>query len=100
MRAMVAAHLAKDDVDTSLLPARSQQVFRRQPKKMSAAQIKSFMSKEGAHSGASSAFFYGAYVYFEKLRIKNGEEKSEFREEMEEIWIVGRLRRKWLSEEG
>jgi len=86
MRAIIAAHLAKDDVVQASFLREISNSFGNNPKKMSAAQMKSFMSKEGAHSGSSSAFFYGAYVYFEKLRIKNGEEKSEFREEMEEIW--------------
>jgi hypothetical protein len=86
MRAMVAEHLRKDDVVQAAFLREVSKCFGDNPKKMSAAQLKSFMSKEGAHSGATSAFFYGAYVYFEKLRIKNGEEKSEFREDMEEIW--------------
>jgi hypothetical protein len=86
MRAIVAAHLAKDDVVQASFLREVSKCFGDNPKKMSAAQMKSFMSKEGAHSGSSSAFFYGAYVYFEKLRIKKGEEKSEFREDMEEIW--------------
>jgi hypothetical protein len=86
MRAMVAAHLAKDDVVQASFLREVSKCFGDNPKKMSAAQLKSFMDKEGAHAGATSAFFYGAYVYFEKLRIKNGEEKSEFREEMEDIW--------------
>lgn len=86
MRAMVAEHLRKDDVVQAAFLREVSKCFGDNPKKMSAAQMKSFMSKEGAHSGSSSAFFYGAYVYFEKLRIKNGEEKSEFREDMEDIW--------------
>jgi hypothetical protein len=86
MRAMVAEHLCKDDVVQAAFLREVSKCFGDNPKKMSAAQMKSFMTKEGAHSGSSAAFFYGAYVYFEKLRVKNGEEKSEFREEMEEIW--------------
>ncbi len=86
MRALVAAHLAKDDVAQASFLREVSKCFGDNPKKMSAAQMKAFMGKDGPHSGSSSAFFYGAYVYFEKLRIKNGEEKSEFREEMEESW--------------
>lgn len=86
LRAIAAAHLAKDDVVQATFLREVSKCFGDNPKKMSAAQLRSFMGKEGAHSGSSSAFFYGAYVYFEKLRIKNGEEKSEFREDMEDIW--------------
>jgi hypothetical protein len=86
LRAIVAEHLCKDDVVQAAFLREVSKCFGDSPKKMSAAQLKSFMSKEGSHSGSSSAFFYGAYVYFEKLRIKNEEPKSEFREDMEEIW--------------
>jgi hypothetical protein len=34
--------------------------------------------------GNTSGIFYGAYVYFEKLRIKEGKSKSKKRQEMEE----------------
>ncbi len=36
--------------------------------------------------GASSPIFYGSYVYFEKLRVKQGKPKSKKRQEMEKIW--------------
>jgi hypothetical protein len=36
-------------------------------------------------NGNTSGMFYGAYVYFEKLRIKEGKPKSKKRREMEEI---------------
>jgi hypothetical protein len=49
-------------------------------------QLANFQGQDGAKKGCESNVFYAAYVYFEKLRIKNGEEKSEKREDMEEIW--------------
>lgn len=49
-------------------------------------QLANFQSQDGPRKGCESNVFYAAYVYLEKLRYKNGEEKSQKREEMEEIW--------------
>ena len=48
--------------------------------------LKTFLSSSGVLMGASSPIFYGAYVYFEKLRIKQSKPKSKKRKEMEEVW--------------
>lgn len=45
-----------------------------------------FLKKSGANDGAKSPIFYAAYVYFEKLRIKDGKDKTKTRKEMEEVW--------------
>jgi len=55
-------------------------------KKVIPKTLTDFLSKKGPSAGNTSAAFYAAYVYFEKLRIKEGKPKSKFREEMEEIW--------------
>lgn len=45
-----------------------------------------FMAKNGYDAGNTSEAFYAAYVFFEKLRIKQGKEKSKDRLEMERVW--------------
>lgn len=55
-------------------------------KKVSPKTLTDFLSKKGPRAGNTSAAFYAAYVYFEKLRIKEGKPKSKFRQDMEEIW--------------
>ncbi|KAI1340093.1 hypothetical protein F5Y15DRAFT_415514 [Xylariaceae sp. FL0016] len=40
-------------------------------------------------TGAKGSVFYAAYVYFEKVRILQGKPKTEFREEVEELWVNG-----------
>ncbi|PQE32568.1 calcineurin is a calcium-dependent protein [Rutstroemia sp. NJR-2017a WRK4] len=55
-------------------------------KKISSAQLKTFMAKVSPKAGNTTGIFYVGYCYFKKLRIANDEEKSDFREEMEEIW--------------
>lgn len=53
---------------------------------INAKSLDDFLKKRGPREGNSARCFYGAYVFFEKLRIKQGKPKSKFREEMEEIW--------------
>jgi hypothetical protein len=55
-------------------------------RKVSPKTLTDFLSKKGPSAGNTSAAFYAAYVYFEKLRIKEGKPKSKLRQEMEEIW--------------
>ncbi|KAF5878055.1 uncharacterized protein Bfra_000222 [Botrytis fragariae] len=54
--------------------------------KVTPAQLKSFMSKNGPKSGNTSLAFYAGYCFMEKVRLFEKREKSEFRLEMEDIW--------------
>ncbi|KAH6619450.1 hypothetical protein B0J18DRAFT_434135 [Chaetomium sp. MPI-SDFR-AT-0129] len=45
-----------------------------------------FLKAKGPAAGAKLPLFYGAYVYFEKLRVKEGKPKSKHRLGMEEEW--------------
>ncbi|KAL3418160.1 calcineurin is a calcium-dependent [Phlyctema vagabunda] len=51
--------------------------------------LKDFLSKKGAKAGNTSAVFYGSYVFFEKMRIRDGKPKSQFRLDMERIYAAG-----------
>lgn len=55
-------------------------------KKVSQTVFKAFVAKEGPTEGITSAAFYASYVFFEKVRIRDGEPKTVFREEMEKIY--------------
>jgi len=54
--------------------------------RLQSSQLARFLQMKGANTGNTSALFYAAYVYFEKLRVKQGKPKSKHREEMERIW--------------
>jgi hypothetical protein len=41
---------------------------------------------KGPNSGNLSSVFYASYVFFEKIRIRDGKPKTAFREKMEDIW--------------
>ncbi|THX90810.1 hypothetical protein D6D05_00021 [Aureobasidium pullulans] len=61
----------------------------RAPKGISGSQMQAFRGKKGPDAGNTSSVFYGAYVFFEKMRIKQNKPKSEKRKEMEEVWGPG-----------
>lgn len=48
-------------------------------------QVTSFQRKKGPLAGNSSKAFYASYVFFEKLRLKEGRSKTKKRQEMEEV---------------
>ncbi|AEO66215.1 uncharacterized protein THITE_2114178 [Thermothielavioides terrestris NRRL 8126] len=50
------------------------------------SQLTRFRSAKGPLTGAKSPIFYAAYVFFEKLRIKERRPKSKHRLAMEDIW--------------
>lgn len=52
-------------------------------KKIQSKQLQDFLGRRGAASGNTSSVFYGSYVFFEKMRLKDGKPKSKHRNEME-----------------
>ncbi|OAG06534.1 uncharacterized protein CC84DRAFT_1164787 [Paraphaeosphaeria sporulosa] len=54
-------------------------------RRVQSSQLSAFRSKKGPFAGNTSVMFYGAYVYFEKLRIKQNKPKGKKREEMERL---------------
>lgn len=54
-------------------------------KKFQSKSLNDFMGKRGADAGNTSGIFYSAYIFFEKMRIKDGKPKSKHRLEMEKI---------------
>ncbi|KAK2033240.1 hypothetical protein LX32DRAFT_725249 [Colletotrichum zoysiae] len=51
--------------------------------------LDNFLAKKGPVAGNTSSVFYAAYVYFEKLRVRDGRPKTGRREEMELEWPGG-----------
>lgn len=50
------------------------------------SKLAAFLGKKGPAAGNTSSAFYGTYVFFEKMRIRDGKPKSEHREGMEDAW--------------
>jgi len=63
--------------------------FHTENRKFQSKQLKTFRGYRGADKGNTSAIFYASYVYFERLRIKEGREKTQHRVDMEAVWPGG-----------
>ncbi|ROT43685.1 hypothetical protein SODALDRAFT_342582 [Sodiomyces alkalinus F11] len=59
------------------------------PRKIQSKQLHDFLAKKGATAGNTSCVYYGAYVFFEKRRLRDGRPKSKMRLEMESIHPAG-----------
>jgi hypothetical protein len=55
-------------------------------RKVNASSLANFMGQKGPSGGSGSIVFYAAYVYFEKMRLRDGKPKSQMRQEMESVW--------------
>lgn len=55
-------------------------------KTLQGRQLGVFRGHKGPNGGAKSPVFYAAYVFFEKIRLANGKDKSAHRRGMEEEW--------------
>ncbi len=55
-------------------------------RKAGSQTLTKFLNAKGPRKGAEGNVFHTAYVFFEKLRIKQGKPKSKKREEMEKAW--------------
>ncbi|KAF4443971.1 hypothetical protein F53441_11289 [Fusarium austroafricanum] len=72
-------------------------------KSIQSKQLADFRGMKGSNAGAKSPVFYGAYVYFEKIRIAQGKPRSKHAEEIADLypggfprdqdhrtWVIGR----------
>jgi hypothetical protein len=85
VRRKITAHLRNDGVTkASLCRALGKMTPAGNP--INVKSLDDFLKKKGPEAGGSSNCFYAGYVFFEKLRIKQGKPKSKFRREMEDIW--------------
>ena len=62
--------------------------------------MQTFLLKKGARASASSCVCYAAYMFFDKVRIKQGKEKPEKRLVMEKKWNLNPYRGWVLREVG
>ncbi|KAK0734491.1 hypothetical protein B0T26DRAFT_634599 [Lasiosphaeria miniovina] len=56
------------------------------PASIQGSQLSRFRGMKGAGAGATTGVYYGAYVFFEKLRLKEGKPKTKHRTDMEQAW--------------
>ncbi|KAF6824323.1 calcineurin is a calcium-dependent [Colletotrichum plurivorum] len=80
VRTKIRAILKKDGVTKAAYPPD------RADHKIAPNLLTNFMSKKGVGAGNTSSVFYAAYVFFEKLRVRDGKPKNQKRQEMEAEW--------------
>lgn len=56
------------------------------PNKASVSGLAAFLGKKGPAAGNTTQVFYCSYVFFEKMRIRDGKPKTEHRLGMEDAW--------------
>lgn len=85
IRRKINAHLRASDMSQA---AFVREIAKTLPdnSKVTSRQMTAFLGKKGPLKGSDSPACYAAYVWFEKLRIKNGKKKGKKREEMECEW--------------
>lgn len=85
IRRKIRAHLEKPGVTQAQFCRDVHAQFQgpKKPANIQGTQLARFRSMSGPYSGNSSLVFYGAYVFFEKVRIKTGVAKTKAREENE-----------------
>lgn len=83
VRRKINAHLKEPGITAAGFCREMAKFFSDADKKIQSKQLNDFLKKKGEASGAESAVYYGGYVFFEKLRIKNGTKKGKKRLESE-----------------
>ncbi|KAL8691157.1 MAG: hypothetical protein Q9218_003554 [Villophora microphyllina] len=87
IRKKINAFLREPDV-TQAAFLREIAKFHPEGKKIQSKQLKDFLSSKGPLMGNTSKVFYCSYVFFEKLRIKQGKSKTEMRKGTEAAWCL------------
>ncbi|ORY09173.1 hypothetical protein BCR34DRAFT_568903 [Clohesyomyces aquaticus] len=85
VRRKINAHLRQPGVTQAQFLRDIAAQYHTKDRKVQSKQLADFRSKKGPYSGNTSIVFYGAYVFFEKLRVKEGKPKSKKRLDMEMI---------------
>ena len=85
MRRKINAHLRAVSTTNAAFVRQIAEMFPHPPE-MAGHHLTRFLGQKGHTKGADNPVYYAAYVYFEKLRVKNKGKKSKKRQEMEEIW--------------
>ncbi|KAF2221404.1 hypothetical protein BDZ85DRAFT_265320 [Elsinoe ampelina] len=91
IRNKINAELRKGTTKAELVRQISAQFNTRE--KITASQLQRFMDNKGPLGGAESGAFYGGYVFFEKLRLKQGKPESKKRLEVKQAHPNGMPRK-------
>lgn len=89
IRRKIAAHLRKDGITAAGFLRELASLYHTQDRTFQNSQLTKFRGYKSADQGNQNGIFYTAYVYFEKIRLKEGKPKSKHRLAMEDKWPGG-----------
>lgn len=86
VRKKINAYLRKDGISKAGFLREAAKAAFPEGKSLSSTSLQNFVGKKGPSAGNTNGVFYAGYVFFEKLRIRDGKPKSDHRCQMERIW--------------
>jgi hypothetical protein len=87
VRRKINQHLSKTGMSKAAFGREIGKLFGgEEEKKIGGGSVTQFLSKRGPMAGNTTNVYYGAYVFFEKIRVKDGKPMTEHRETMEDVW--------------
>ena len=86
IRRKIAAYLREPNVTQAGFLRELAKTFSDPSVKLQSKQLRDFQTKKGPLEGQTSRVYYGAYVFFEKQRLRQRKPKSKKREENEKVW--------------
>jgi hypothetical protein len=86
IRKKIRAHLAQPSITQAGFLREIAKTYS-DGRKIQSKVLNDFLGKRGKYVGNTTAVYYSSYIFFEKMRIREGKEKSKHREEMEAEWM-------------
>ncbi|KAH8910350.1 hypothetical protein BR93DRAFT_474822 [Coniochaeta sp. PMI_546] len=86
IRKKIRAFLKKNGMSQAAFCRELTKMVAVEGRKVNASSLANFLAQKGPSGGSVSIVFYAAYVYFEKIRVRDGKPKSQMRQEMESVW--------------
>ncbi|KAF2165362.1 hypothetical protein M409DRAFT_55774 [Zasmidium cellare ATCC 36951] len=86
VRRDIKAHLSKTNMAKATFVRELSHFVSVSTDKVTTRHLDSLLKMKGPRGGAHSPAFYAAYVFFEKMRVRDGKKKGVKREKMEEVW--------------
>lgn len=88
VRKKIEAHLKSPNVTNAGFRREIAKTYP-EPRDIQSKVLNDFLNKSGPSAGNTSSVFYASYVYFEKMRLRDGKVKSKHRIEMEKAHPKG-----------
>ncbi|KAI9656403.1 MAG: hypothetical protein M1831_004655 [Alyxoria varia] len=86
LRRKISSFMRRDGVTQAAFMRALSEQYHLKNMGLQSSKLTRFRNQKGVGSGNTSDIFYAAYVFFEKIRIRDGKPKSNHRLGMEDEW--------------